>query len=231
MQSIDGITIKEYARAIANIIGHKAIKFFSNGRICMYLDSKKTVRSLTSKYKTVVVNNTNIEIRPMVLPAQRIILSNIAPIILNSAIENMFKRNNIKLYSKITPLKTGITDPDLAHILSFRRQVYVDPEHVKRTPSSFPITLENNTFRIFATIEKQTCFNCNQEGHTANHCPNNADSNVSIFQINPNPNSTPSSHTDDLPKEVYGHNGGCDVREVPIVLSFGFLLPSERDFE
>ena len=65
----------------------------------MYFDSKKTVTSLTSKYKTVVVNNTNIEkIRLMVLPVQRIILSNIASIIPNSAIENMFKRNNIKLY-------------------------------------------------------------------------------------------------------------------------------------
>ena len=80
LQSIDGITIEEYARAIANIIGPKAIKFLSrisNDRICRYLDSKETVTSLTSKYKTVVVNNTNIEILPMVLPAQRIILSNI----------------------------------------------------------------------------------------------------------------------------------------------------------
>ena len=133
LQSIDGITIEEYARAIANIIGPKAIKFLSrisNDRICMYLDSKETVTSLISKYKTVVVNNKNIEIRPMVLRVQRIILSNIEPIIPNSAIENMFKRNNIKLYSKITPLKAGITDPNLAHILSFRRQVYVDPEDV-----------------------------------------------------------------------------------------------------
>ncbi|KAK9296917.1 hypothetical protein QLX08_009225 [Tetragonisca angustula] len=113
----------------------------------------------------------------------------------------MFKRNNIKLYSKITPLKAGITS-DLAHILSFRMQVYVDPEDVKRIPSFFPITLENNTFRIFATTEKQTCFNCNQEGHTANHCLNNVGSNVSIFKINPNPNSSSSSHTDDLPKEA-----------------------------
>ena len=67
LQSIDGITIREYARAIANIIGPKAIKFLpriSNGRICMYLDSKETATSLTSKYRTVDVN---IEIRPMVL--------------------------------------------------------------------------------------------------------------------------------------------------------------------
>ena len=75
LQSTDDITIKEY-QAIANMIGPKTIKFLSrisNGRVCMYLDSKVTVTSLTSKYKTVVVNNTNIEIRPMVLLTQRII--------------------------------------------------------------------------------------------------------------------------------------------------------------
>ena len=74
LQSIDGITIKEYA--IVNTIGSKTIKFLSrisSGRICMYLDSKEMVTGLTSKYKTVVVNNTNIEIRPMVLLTQRII--------------------------------------------------------------------------------------------------------------------------------------------------------------
>ena len=141
----------------------------------MYLDSKETVTSLTFKYKTVVVNNTNIEIRPAT-GLTYYIDTNIATIIPNSAIEIMFTRNNIKLYSKINPLKTGITNPDLAHILSFRRRVCVDPEDVKKIPSSFSITLENNTY-----IEKQSCFNCNQEGHTANHCPNNANSNVSIF--------------------------------------------------
>ncbi|KAK1132025.1 hypothetical protein K0M31_016166 [Melipona bicolor] len=31
----------------------------------------------------------------------------------------MFKRNNIKPLTNITPLKAGITDPDLSHILSF----------------------------------------------------------------------------------------------------------------
>ena len=47
LQSIDGITIKEYARAIANIIELKVIKFISrisNGWICMYLESKETVK-------------------------------------------------------------------------------------------------------------------------------------------------------------------------------------------
>ena len=61
------LSLKDTPRAITNKIVSKAIKFLSgisNGRICMYLDSKEAVTSLTFKYKTVVVNNTNIEIRP-----------------------------------------------------------------------------------------------------------------------------------------------------------------------
>ena len=58
LQSTDDITIKEY-QAIANMIGPKAIKLLSRiSNICMYLNSKEAVTSLTSKYKTVVVNNT-----------------------------------------------------------------------------------------------------------------------------------------------------------------------------
>ena len=107
----------------------------------------------------------------MVLPAQRIILSNVLPIIPNSQIENIFKKNNIKLLSNITPLKAGITDPDLSHILTFRKQV-LDPEDAKRIPNSFKITIENNTYRIFTITGKQTCFTCQQEEHIANQCPN-----------------------------------------------------------
>lgn len=124
LQSTDGITIKEYARAIGNIIGSKAIKFLSrisNRGICMYLDSKHTVANL--KHKSIFINNVNIEIKLMVLLAQRITLSNVSSIIPNSQIENSQKN--------ITPLKVGITDPDLSHILSFRRQVYLDPEDTK----------------------------------------------------------------------------------------------------
>lgn len=66
LQSVDGITIKEYARAIGNIIGPKAIKFLSsisNSRICMYLDNKYMVTNLTHKHKSVNINNINVEIR------------------------------------------------------------------------------------------------------------------------------------------------------------------------
>ena len=143
----------------------------------MYLDSKHTVANLRHKHKSIVINNVNVEIRPMVLPAQRIVLSNVSPIIPDSQIENIFKRNNIKLLSNITPLKGGITDPDLSYILSFRRQIYIDSEDAKRIPNSFTIAIENNTYRIFITIEKQTYFTYQQEGHIANQCQNTENPN------------------------------------------------------
>ena len=84
------MSIKKHACAVGKVIGPKSIKFISrksNGKVCIHLDRKKPVTSLTT-------NNT-IEIKPILTPAQRIILSNVPPIIPNSTIENTFKQNNV----------------------------------------------------------------------------------------------------------------------------------------
>ena len=47
----------------------------------------------------------------MLIPAQRIILFNVSPVIPNFEFENIFKKNNVKLCSKISTLETGMTDP------------------------------------------------------------------------------------------------------------------------
>ena len=59
MESREGISIKEYATAIGNIIGPNAIRFISrisNARVCVYLDSKKTVTDLTGKFNSITIN-------------------------------------------------------------------------------------------------------------------------------------------------------------------------------
>lgn len=65
------------------------------------------------------------DIRPKMLPAQRIILSNVSSIISNSQIENLFRANDVKLCFKITYLKVGISNPEFSHIFNFRRQIYI----------------------------------------------------------------------------------------------------------
>ncbi|KAK1117493.1 hypothetical protein K0M31_016526 [Melipona bicolor] len=64
--------------------------------------------------------SSTVNIRPMLTQAQRIIFSNVTPVIPNSKFENIFKVNNVKLCSKISTFKAGVTDSEYAHC--FRRQ-------------------------------------------------------------------------------------------------------------
>ena len=66
---------------------------------------KKNVSSLIAHYKTVKINNHEVKIRPMILSVQ---IVNDTPTIPNTEIENIFKSNNVQLYSQITLVKAGI---------------------------------------------------------------------------------------------------------------------------
>jgi hypothetical protein len=55
-------------------------------------------------------------------------------------------------------MKAGFATEQFAHILSFRRQVYINQDSVSKLPSSITVTLENTTFRIFITDDTVTCF-------------------------------------------------------------------------
>lgn len=187
MESVDCIPLLDYANAIGILTGPTAIRFMSrisNARICIYLDSKKTATNLTDKYKHIQINNINIGIKPLLLPSQRIILSNVSPTIPHEAIEDIFKRNHVRITCKISFLRAGIQDPKFNHILSFRRQIFVNPEDVEKIPSSFVINHEETQYRIFTSPDMIKCFRCNEEGHISKQCQK-ADQEINTRPIVP----------------------------------------------
>ena len=176
IHAIDDTSLQDYALAIGKLIGPKSIRYISkisNNRICAYLDKKEIVLHLTNLRKRITVNNNTLNLRPTLTPAQRII----------------FKRNNVKLCSRITTLKAGMADPEYAHILSFRRQAYIDSDDIGKIPSTFLITFEDTSYRIFTSIDSLFCFRCKQEGHLAKNCPLTQNSNITDTTI-PNTNTT-----------------------------------------
>jgi len=76
---------------------------------------------------------------------------------------------NIKTLSPTTFLKAGFQD-ELAHISSFRRQVYIHPDDTEIVPGSLIIKYDNTEFRIFINDDTLTCYTCKQSGHTSKHC-------------------------------------------------------------
>ena len=95
IHAIDDTSLQGYALAIGKLIGPKSIMYISkisNNRICAYLVKEEIVLHLTNLHKTITVNNNALNLRPMLTPAQRIILSNISPVIPNSEFEKNLQK-------------------------------------------------------------------------------------------------------------------------------------------
>ena len=128
--SVEGITIKEYAVAIAQIIGPHNILYISrisHGRVCLYLSCQEIADKLTETHKHINIQTHTLEIRPLISKTKRIIISNVHPVIPNNVIENKLSEFNITPKSQISCIRAGWNDAGFTHILSFRRQMYVDP--------------------------------------------------------------------------------------------------------
>ena len=99
-----------------------------------------------------------------------------------------------------------MTDPEYTRILSFRRQVYIDPDDIAKIPSTFLITFEDTSYRIFTSIDSLLCFRCKQEGHLAKDCPLTQNSNTADTTIT-NTNTT-------IPTPTQSHK--LPVKKIPI---------------
>jgi hypothetical protein len=184
------LKLVDYVRPIANIVGAKHIIFasrISNNRICIYLDSVELVDSLIAQYKSVQINEYEVNIRRLITPSQRIILSNVCPSIPNEVLINEIKRIGYTTLSPMTHLRAGIRDEELTHILSFKRQIFVQPNDTITLPSSLVIKFEDTNYRIFFSNDL-ICYLCKVQGHIASQCTAPPTQQDNVPEINPDTN-------------------------------------------
>lgn len=182
IEAKEGIQIKDYVQALGKLTSPSNIRFISrisNGRICVFLASKDIADTITGKYNHIRINNTDLPLRPLINKYQRIIISNVYPTIPHAIIEESFDKLEIKRESAVSFLRAGITEEGYAHILSFRRQIYIHPEDVHKVPESIKIEHEQTTYWVYPSTESVKCFICKQEGHVAKNCKNNEDHPIS----------------------------------------------------
>lgn len=175
LNSVDGIKIEDYVYAIGDKIGPTNIIYVSRismNRVCIYLTEEEHVNELCNKYKKICVNDIEINIRPLITPAKRLILSNVSPTIPNSTIENEFRKAGLKLISTIHDLRAPLQNKNYAHVMSFRRQVFIQPEENLKIPESLIVTddEDNTPFRIFINEESNQCEKCKRYGHNSEQC-------------------------------------------------------------
>lgn len=191
--AIENTQKNEYIINVGNLIGPQNIIFASriaNNRICIYLSSKEIVHRFITNFKGITLNDKFITARPLVSPAKRIILSNVSPNIPHETIEEALKREGLNVVSSITFINAGINHPDYKHILSFRRQVYINLEMEDNLPNSMLITHNEITFRIFLSTDEMKCFVCKKVGHIASKCPTYNSNDITVSaEVHKKPNT------------------------------------------
>lgn len=171
--SVDGFTVEAYTRAAAALVGGRniiAASRISHGRICIYLATKAVVDEFLADHGGITITDVFVPARRLKTPAERLVLSNVAPCIPHAVLEAEIAR----LYAVVSPMSfvsLGIRDPALSHVISFRRQVYVVRNEQDVVPDSFLVAYDGESYRIFASFDDVRCYRCKGHGHLSRRCP------------------------------------------------------------
>lgn len=203
--AIHGHQVRDYVIATGSIVGPKNIlsaSRMSNNRVCIYLASVDVVNKFIESEGGINIDNEFIAARKLILPAKRLILSNVPPCIPDYIIVDALKEI-VKMVSPISTLGAGIGLEEYSHVTCFRRQVYVAiDENADNVPSSILLNFEDEDYRIFISDDRLKCFACKEVGHVAAKCPNKIETPVIIINSNDNvggqnrPEKRPASTTD-----------------------------------
>ncbi|KAF0709694.1 putative RNA-directed DNA polymerase [Aphis craccivora] len=142
-----------------------------------------TIASIIFLYRALTCN-----LVPLINPSKCIILSNVYPAISNNIITDALVNLGVKITTPITALKAGFQLDKFAHITSFQRQLYINPDDFSKLPGSIAISSENTTYRIFITDGTVTCFLCKKTGHVSSICK-------TVYSFSPEKMDTSNKHT------------------------------------
>uniref|UniRef100_A0A6P7FR28 Uncharacterized protein LOC114330300 n=1 Tax=Diabrotica virgifera virgifera TaxID=50390 RepID=A0A6P7FR28_DIAVI len=164
--SLNDVKLEEYLLAVGSLVSTKHIIFSSritNNRICIYFSTKQVVDEFFSNSRGfITVNNTQIQVRRLITPSERLLISNVSPTIPHKVIENELLLLGLKPTSSMSFLRIGTNNPEYKHVLSFRRHIYVSPP-TGPIPDSILITHEDTTNQIFLSLDN-LYFLCKQHG-------------------------------------------------------------------
>lgn len=171
---VENLRLPDYIKAIGNIVQPRNILFasrISNNRVCIYLSTVQHVDNLIENHSTVEIGEYELNIRRLVTPARRLILSNVSPNIPHEILQQALTELKIQAQTPISFLKATFISEEYSHIMSFRRQLYIHPDDNLQLPPSITVDYEETSYRIFLSFDDILCFTCKEKGHITKQCP------------------------------------------------------------
>lgn len=170
LDPVHGAKQIEYLEEIDKIVEAKNIVSIgknTDGRYVVFFTSDKHADTIIQN--GLVVAGTNITALPVTIRPTRVLVSNLTPNIPDSAILNFLKGFG-RVTSPLRPVPINSNEQEkFAHILSARREVYVQLDKDAVIPPKIRIVHENNpTYITFDTDVK--CFKCKKSGHLSSNC-------------------------------------------------------------
>ena len=166
-----GISVEECCESLADIISGRNMIYSSRlggGRICVYLRNMESVTKIVNE-QGILVKGVFVPVRKFMTEAIKIVLSNVCPTITNERITfEMAKFGRVA--STVRQISNGFKRPDIAHMLSFRRVMYMIIDKPENLPESIIIEQEAIKYQIYISRDEVTCFKCKGTGHIARNC-------------------------------------------------------------
>ncbi len=166
------ITVEDCLAAISSEIGASNILSASrmNKAVVVFVKEESMVHHLVEVGLS--VGDVFLPVLPLTSPSKRVTLSNVPPFISNDSLERMLSRyGKIMMPIKMIPL--GVKNPDLKHVMSFRRQTaLILNAEFQYLDVSVKLTLAGKDYTIFISTESMKCFSCGVYGHTKLNCTN-----------------------------------------------------------
>ncbi len=168
----ESVSIEDVLVAISEQVGGGLnIKSASrmNKALVIFLKEVSMVDELLEK--GLVVNNIFLPVLPLSNPSKKVVLSNVPPFIKEETLKEILERYG-KLTAPIKMIPLGLKNPNMKHVMSFRRFTYMIPNS-QHDPLNLvlKVSVGGKDYTIFVSSGQMRCFSCGEHGHVRQTCP------------------------------------------------------------